>query len=57
VRAWPRGVSLLLHVTAQGERYMSQSDLVIAFPFKAPAAAKALTQELPELMPVDARTS
>lgn len=34
---------------------MSESHRVIAFPFKAPAAAKALTQELPELMPVDAR--
>jgi hypothetical protein len=30
---------------------MSESHLVIAFPFKAPAAAKALTQELPEWMP------
>jgi hypothetical protein len=36
---------------------MSESHRVIAFPFKAPAAAKALTQELPELTPVDARTS
>jgi hypothetical protein len=30
---------------------MSQSHLVIAFPFKAAAAARAPTQELPELMP------
>ena len=30
---------------------MSQSHLVIAFPFKSPADAKALAQEVPELMP------
>jgi hypothetical protein len=30
---------------------MSQSHVVIAFPFKVPAGAKALAQELPELIP------
>ena len=30
---------------------MSQSHLVIDFPIKAPANAKALTEELPPLMP------
>ncbi len=35
---------------------MSQSHLVIDFPIKAPANAKALTEELPALMPDFART-
>ena len=30
---------------------MGQSQLVIDFPIKAPANAKALTEELPPLMP------
>ena len=33
------------------ENTMSQSHLVIDFPIKAPANAKALTEELPALMP------
>ena len=34
-----------------GARYMSQSHLTIDFPIKGPANAKALTEELPPLMP------
>ena len=34
---------------------MSQSQLVIDFPIKAPANAKSLTEELPPLMPDFAR--
>ena len=40
-----------LRRTARKENTMSQSHLVIDFPIKAPANAKALTEELPPLMP------
>ena len=39
-----------------GARYMSQSHLTIDFPIKGPANAKALTEDLPPLMPDFART-
>ena len=40
----------------QGETRMSQSHLTIDFPIKGPANAKALTEELPPLMPDFAKT-
>jgi hypothetical protein len=54
---WPaREDAPLTILPAKGEPYMSQSHLTVDFPIKSPASAKALTEELPPLMPDFAKT-